>query len=54
MNVIRSGLMAVGATIVVVGAARLLEVADPEHAVLDCAFAVVIATGVVVAVDFPS
>jgi len=46
--------MAVAATIVVVGAARLLEVADPEHAILDCAFAVVIATGITMAADFPS
>ena len=46
--------MAVGATIVATGAALLLEAANFDHAIADCAFAVIIATGGVVAVDFRS
>jgi hypothetical protein len=44
--------MAVDRTVVVVGAPRLLEAANPEHATLDCAFTVIIATGTVMAVSF--
>ncbi len=52
MNAVRVGLMAVGATIVAIGAALLLEAASFDSAIADCAFAVVIATGSVMAVDF--
>lgn len=46
--------MAAGATIVAIGAALLLEAANLDYAIADCAFGVIIATGSVVAVNFPS
>ena len=46
--------MAVGATVVVVGAALLLGAADPDYAIVNCALAVIVATGAVMAIDLPS
>ncbi len=46
--------MAVGATIVAIGGALLLEAASFDYAIADCAFAVIIASGSVMAADLLS
>jgi hypothetical protein len=52
MNAVRCGLMAVGATVVVVSAALLLKAADLDYAIADCAVAAIIASVFVTAADF--